>query len=145
MTAGPRTDVHRWSFLVGTSLVAGVGVLGYLGSPAHARHDPFHALQQFDAFYLDEPAPARDELGVQPGRPAVVFFCDQACDIPTVRGAQVLRSSAPAVARKYALLTEDGRVGPGYALIDSTGQLRYRTFDPGLHEREIQVLVDALQ
>ena len=145
MTFGRRASVQRWTCLVGTSLVAGAGVLSYVGSPAHARHDPFHALQQFDAFYLDEPALARNELGVQPGRPAVIFFCDRACDIPSVSGAQVLRSSAPAVARQYALLTEDGRVGPGYALIDSTGQLRYRTFDPGLHEREIQILVDALQ
>lgn len=146
MTVGPGASVSRWTCLVGTSLVAGIGVLSYLGSPAHARHDPFHALQQFDAFYLDEPAPARKELGVQPGRPAVVFFfCDRACDLPAVRGAQVVRSSAPAVARQYALLTENGRIGPGYALIDSTGQLRYRTFDPGLHESEIQILVDALQ
>ena len=104
-----------------TSLAAGLGVLGYLGSPAHARHDPFHALQQLDAFYLDEPAPGRDLLGVEPGRPAVLFFCSEICRPPEVDGAQVLVSTAPELARAYGLLNEDGRLGTGYALIDSAG------------------------
>ena len=140
-----RPGVVRWAALGTTSLVAGVGVLGYLGSSTHARHDPLHALQQFDAFYLDEPAPGREELGVEPGRPAVVFFCSVECPLPQLDGAQVLMSSAPDLARSYGLLTDDGRVGPGYALINSAGQVRYRTFDPGLQQREIQVLVDALR
>ena len=140
-----KPGVVRWAALGTTSLVAGVGVLGYLGSSEHARHDPFHALQQFDAFYLDEPAPAREQLGVEPGRPAVVFFCSPDCPIPEVHGAQVLTSAAPDVARSYGLLTDDGRVGPGYALINSAGRVRYRTFDPGLQQSEIQILVDALR
>ena len=116
----------------------------YLSSSAHARHDPVHALQQFDALYLDEPAPAAARLDLEPGRPAVVFFCPGPCELPTIGGAQVVRSSDPAVARAYALLREDGRVGTGYALVDRRGRLRYRTFDPGLQQQEIQILVDGL-
>lgn len=134
----------RWAALGATSLLAGAGVLGYLASPLHAQHDPFHALQQFDAFYLDEPAPGLARLGVEPGRPAVVFFCSASCSPPQVAGAQSVVSSSRRVAGEYGLLTDDGRLGPGYALIDSRGQVRYRTFDPGFRQPEIQVLVDAL-
>ena len=140
-----RPPAFRWAALAATSLAAGIGVLSYLGSSAHDRHDPFHALQQFDAFYLDEPAPGRDGLGLEPGRPAVVFFCSPACEPPEVEGAQVVTSSSPSLARSYGLLTDDGRVGPGYALINRAGRVRYRTFDPGLQQQEIQVLVDALR
>ena len=136
--------LRRWGALALTSAAAGAGVVVYLNSPAHAQHDPFHALQQFDAFYLDEPAPSPDRLGLEPGRPAIVFFCGARCDPPDVRGAQVVRTSAPDVAREYGLLGEDGEVGTGYALVDSQGRLRYRTFDPGLYQKEIQILVDAL-
>jgi hypothetical protein len=129
-----------------TSLAAGAGVLAYLGSAAHGRHDPFHALQQFDAFYLDEPAPALEKLGVAPGRAAAIFFCeDFGCDVPDLPAVQVVTSTSPVLARQYALLTEDGRVGPGYALVNSGGRVRYRTFDPGFHASEIAVLVDALR
>lgn len=127
-----------------TSAAAGAGILVYLGSPTHARHDPFHALQQFDAFYLDEPAPARDRLGLEQGRPTIIFFCGLPCDPPDVDGAQAVRTSSPDVARAYGLLRADGGVATGYALVDSRGRLRYRTFDPGLYQREIQILVDAL-
>jgi hypothetical protein len=34
--------------------VAAAGVLVYLTSELHLRHDPQHALQQLDALYLDE-------------------------------------------------------------------------------------------
>ena len=151
---GRRRPVHsdgrtnsgalRWAALAATAAVAGAGVLGYLTSSAHALHDPVHALQQLDAFYLAELAPGLPELGVEPGRPAVVFFCGDPCDAPPVTGAQLARSSSRQLARQYALVTDQGRVGPGYALVDSAGLLRYRTFDPGLHQQEIQVLVDAL-
>lgn len=80
-------------------------VLAYLSSPAHELHDPNHALQQLDVFYLDEPAPGLDLLGVRPGRPAVVYFCGAPCDPPQVTGAQDVRSSSPDLARQYALLT----------------------------------------
>lgn len=80
-------------------------MLAYLSSPAHELHDPNHALQQLDVFYLDEPAPGLDLLGVRPGRPAVVYFCGAPCDPPQVTGAQDVRSSSPDLARQYALLT----------------------------------------
>ena len=137
-------DGVRWTALAATVVAAGAGVAGYLTSSAHALHDPVHALQQLDAFYLDEPAPGLDELGVEPGRPAVIFFCGEPCDEPPIAGAQAARSSSARLAREYALLTDGGRVGPGYALVNSDGRLRYRTFDPGLQQAEIQVLVDAL-
>ena len=145
MDAAPRRSTQqRYAALALTSLGAGAGVLLYLGSPGHARHDPFHALQQLDAFYLDEPAPARERLGIVPGQPTIVFVCGSPCDPPDVAGAQVARTSSPEVARAYGLLRAGGEVGTGYALVDSRGRLRYRTFDPGLHQAEIQVLVDAL-
>jgi hypothetical protein len=144
MMARVGTGRRRWAALAATAAVSGGGVLGYLGSSAHALHDPVHALQQFDALYLDEPAPGLTTLGIEPGRPAVVFFCGVPCDPPPVTGAQIVRSASTLLARRYALTTAEGRVGPGYALVDPAGRLRYRTFDPGLHVREIQVLVDAL-
>ena len=51
----------------------------------------------------------------------------------------------PDVARRYGLLTAEGRIGPGYAVVDATGTLRYRTFDPApaAHAEEITVLLDA--
>ena len=139
-----RSARVRWAALAATAVAAGAGIAAYLASPTHALHDPVHALQQFDAFYLDEPAAGLAELGIQPGRPTVVFFCGQPCDVPAVTGAQVAGSSSVELARQYALVTDDGRIGPGYALVDSAGRLRYRTFDPGLHQQEIQILVDAL-
>ena len=134
----------RTAGLLATALLTGGGVLAYTTSDGHALHDPAHALQQLDALYLDQPAPDAQRLGLRPGAPAVVVFCRPACEPPRITGAQVLQSDSPEVARRYGLLTEDGRLGPGYALVDARVRLRYRTFDPGLQEREIQVLVDGL-
>ena len=121
--------------------VAGVSV--YLTSSAHGLHDPVHALQQFDLFYLDQPAPLPEQLGLQPGRPALVVVCED-CQAPDVE-AQVRVTDDPDVARRYGLLTAEGRIGPGYAVVDATGTLRYRTFDPApaAHAEEITVLLDA--
>lgn len=46
-----------------------------------------------------------------------------------------------------ALAVVDGRVGPGYAVIDPAGRVRYRTFDPALseHGREIGVLLATVR
>lgn len=125
-------------------VLALAGVAAYLGSAAHARHDPEHALQQLDLLYLDEPAPGLARLGVRPGEPAVVVFC-AGCALPELPGVQVVASDDPTLARQYAL-TDRGRVGPGYALVDAAGSVRYRTFDPGLaeHEQEIRLLVEGL-
>jgi hypothetical protein len=69
-----------------------------------------------------------------------------AAPLPDVSDAQVVHSDDPRIAAQYALLTAEGRGGPGYAVVNSAGQLRYRTFDPapGEHAAEIQILIDAL-
>jgi hypothetical protein len=140
-----RAARRRWAVLAAIALVATGGVLAHMLSPGYAVA-PVPGLRQLDLLYLDEPAPGLEQLGVQPGRPAVVVFCD-ACDVPEIAGAQVLQSDDAALAAHYALITDSGRVGPGYALIDASGQLRYRTFDPdpGRHAAEIQIVVDALR
>jgi hypothetical protein len=139
-----RTRV-RWAGLAATAVVAAAGVAHYLTSAAHELHDPTHGLQQLDLLYLDEPAPGRRQLDIEPGRPAVVVFCESECPLPQLDTARVVRSTDPQLAARYALV-DDGRIGPGYALVDAQGNVRYRTFDPGLarHEPEIRILVGGL-
>ncbi|MCW2679607.1 MAG: hypothetical protein JWM62_1008 [Frankiales bacterium] len=126
-----------------TVLGAAAGVLLYLASDGHSRHDPRHELQQLDLLYLDEPAPGFIELGLRAGEPAVVVFCADDCTLPDLSGAHVLRSDDMQLARLYDL-GEDGRTG--YALVDPDGDVRYRSYDPSPHEHEteLQTLVDAL-
>lgn len=136
----------RWATLAVAAGVAAIGAVGYVLSPGRDVA-PVQALRQLDLFYLDEPAPALDELGVQPRRSALILFCDPGCPAPAVTGAQVLHSDDPRLAAQYALLTTAGRVGPGYAVVNAAGRLRYRTFDPapGEHAAEIQILINALE
>ncbi len=126
-------------------LAAVVGVTAYLTSAEHRLHDPFHALQQFDLLYLDEPAPLTRHLGLAPRRPALIVVCER-CATPAV-DAQVRVTDDVEVARRYGLLTADGRIGPGYAVVDAAGTLRYRTFDPApaAHTEEIAVLLDGVR
>lgn len=146
MTRHARCARRRWLALAAVGVVASVGVGAYLTSP-DADLAPITGLRQLDLLYLDQSAPGLDRLGVKPGRPAVIVFCDPACGRPNVSGAQVVQSSDPELAARYALLTSSGRVGPGYALVDPDGRLRYRTFDPApaRHAEEIQVLVDVVR
>lgn len=140
-----RKDTGVLTGVTAALLTVGLGMTGYLRSPEHQLHDPFHALQQLDLLYLDQPAPAGDMLGLQRGRPALVVICRR-CDPPRV-DAQVRLTDDPAIARAYGLQRADGRVGPGYAVVDPRGRVRYRTFDPGLraHDREIRILLNALR
>ncbi len=127
------------------TIVVTAGLLGaWLRSDSRRLHDPAEGLQQLDLLYLDEPAPRYRELGFRRGRPGLLLVC-ATCQEPAV-DAQVRRSTDPDVARAYALLTTDGAVGPGYALLDAAGRVRYRTFDPNPadHAAEIAVLLDAL-
>jgi hypothetical protein len=137
---------RRWLIVSVVAVIVTVGAVRYLVSP-DADVAPITGLRQLDLLYLDEPAPALDRLGVESGRPAVIVFCDPACGTPTVAGGQVVQSSDAELAARYALRTATGRVGPGYALVDGTGQLRYRTFDPNpaAHMEEIQILIDAVR
>jgi hypothetical protein len=135
----------RWLAIGAVAIVATVGAGIYVLSP-DSDVAPVQGLRQLDLVYLDQPAPGLDRLGVEPGRPAVILFCRPRCAEPTLTGAQVSQSDDPELAASYALLTSSGRVGPGYALVDAAGQLRYRTFDPApaQHAKEIQILVDAV-
>lgn len=121
------------------------GALGvYLASPSARMRDPIVGLQQLDLFYLDQPAPLADRLNLARGRPTVLVICDD-CRRPGLDAA-VRMTDRPEVARAYGLLTASGRVGPGYAIVDGSRRLRYRTFDtePAAHRDEIAVLVQAL-
>jgi hypothetical protein len=135
--------------IAGLAVAAAVATAGAVAYVLSADHEvaPVQALRQLDMFYLDEPAPALDALGVQPGRPALILFCDPRCATASVSGAQVVHSDDPQLAAQYALLTAQGRVGPGYALLNADGRLRYRTFDPapGEHAPEIQILINGLE
>lgn len=130
---------------VATAIAAvAVGLLVYGMSEAHARHDPFHALQQLDLLYLDEAVPALARLDLPAGDPAVIVVCE-GCQAPSLPAAVVVTDDE-AIARALGLQRATGEIGPGYALVDGRGHVRYRTFDPGLaqHEAEIRVLLDAL-
>jgi hypothetical protein len=141
----PASRLHTASLAVAAA-VATVGAVAYVLSSDHDLA-PVQALRQLDMFYLDEPAPALDALGVEAGRAAVILFCDPRCATPSVSGAQVVQSDDPQLAEQYALLTAQGRIGPGYAVVNPDGRLRYRTFDPapGEHAPEIQILINGLE
>jgi hypothetical protein len=132
--------------VVAAALAATVGVVAYLVSPTNRRGAPVQALSQLGLLYLDEPAPMFDELGFTRGAPALLVVCS-ACTPPAGVGGQVRVTDDPEVAAAYALAVADGRIGPGYAVIDPAGRVRYRTFDPALseHGREIRVLLDAVR
>lgn len=146
MTAGGHLRGQWRRTVLGVLLVDAIVVLGvaaYLTSDAHRLHDPNQALQQLDAFYLDEPAPGYRRLGLRPGTPALLVFCTN-CQPPSRLAAQVRVIDDVALARRYALRRSSGRLGPGYAVIDARGRVRYRTFDPGLgtHRQEIEILLE---
>lgn len=113
--------------LVAVEFVVAVGLLAYATSEAHSRHDP---VQQLDLFYLDEPAPFADELRLPRGQATLLVVC-QGCRAPRIRFATRLTAERR-IAAAYGLLTAEGRVGPGYAVVDRRGHVRYRTFDAGL-------------
>lgn len=99
-----------------------------------------------DMLFIDEPAPGLDQLAVAPGRAVVIVFDARDCVLPFIAGAQLVRCSDPALASRYAMTTNAGRIGPGYAVVDAAGQLRYLTHDAalGLRSERIQILVNAL-
>lgn len=130
------------------ALVPAVGVLAYLRSGPHQLHDPDHALQQLDLLYLDQPAPGAAGVDLPAGRPVVLLFC-LGCAIPDVDGADVISVDDRSVAAAYGLAGQSrapGGLGPGYALIDGSGRVRYRTYDPdpGAHAAEVQRLLDGM-
>ncbi|MCA1694134.1 MAG: hypothetical protein LC749_05065 [Actinobacteria bacterium] len=112
---------------------------------ASVREPSLH-LPQPDMLFMDEPAPGLDELTVDPGRAVVIVFGAPDCVLPVIAGAQLVRCSGPALAWRYAMTTSAGCVGPGYAVVDAAGRLRYLTHDVALGERGewIQRLINAL-
>lgn len=145
---GATTDARPALVVTGVLsviVIVGCGLLLLLSSDDHQLHDPVHALQQLDLLYLDEPAPFIEELGLEEGRPALVVVCTH-CEPPRV-DAQVAVTDDPQIAEAYALATTEGRIGPGYAVVDPGGRVRYRTFDPRVerHELEVGILLDALR
>lgn len=115
------------------------------GTATSVREPNLH-LPQPDLFFLDEPAPGLDEITVDPDRPVVVVFGARDCVLPLIAGAQLVRCSDPVLAWRYAMTTSTGRIGPGYAVVDAAGQLRYLTHDvaPGERGERIQRLINAL-
>ena len=134
--------------VVATLALVGVGLFGFTSSEEYRLGDSFRGLRQLDLLYLDEPAPGLAALDIASGRPALIVVCE-GCAAPALRdpAVQVIVTASEEVARDYGLLTASGRVGPGYAIVDGAGRVRYRTFDPQLstHPREIDILIAGLQ
>lgn len=61
--------------------------------------------------------------------------------------AQVRVTADPGIARAYGLRRPDGGIGPGYAIVDPSGRVRYRTYDPGVgeHGEEIAILLHGVR
>lgn len=113
---------------------------------ATSVREPSHHLPQPDLLFLNEPAPGLDQLAVDPGRVVVIVFGAQDCVLPLIAGAQLVRCSDPALAWRHAMMASTGCIGPGYAVVDVAGQLRYLTHDFAIGERgeRIQRLINAL-
>jgi len=127
-------------------LVAAGGLfLSYGASPSSFTSERTPGLRQLALLYLDEPAPLLDQLDFTPGQPLLLIVC-QGCQPPEV-DAQVMTTADDVIAEAYALRAADGTVGPGYAVIDPEGHVRYRTFDPRVTRNadEIRVLVNAVR
>ena len=67
-------------------------------------------------------------------------------DFVLVRDPHGRREITPALVRALALGRSLTQCLPGYALVDSAGFVRYRTYDPGLadHVDEQRVLLENL-
>lgn len=112
---------------------------------------PDNGLQQLDLLSLHERVP-----GVQPvaGRPTMVVLAGRCTGrpqprLPSTYGLVVHEPGEPAydaLARALALPAAALRCQPGYVLVDRTGFVRYRTYDPGwaAHAQEQSILLDAL-
>lgn len=132
--------------LCGVGLLATTGAVNFLHQSALDTNGDQIGLQRLDLLYLNEPAPQLNRLNLKTGSKTVVVFC-QNCQLPLVTGAQVVGTSDERLAKVYALVGPHGRPGTGYAIIDSRGQLRYRSYDSHAaeHSGEIQRLVWGVQ
>ena len=134
-----------WFQIILTGLVVSAGVIDFELRLNAAAVGGDLALQRLDLLYLNEPAPSLAALGVRHGR-AVIVFC-VGCTLPKITGAVVIGSSDRTIANQYGLVTNSNRIGPGYAVIDTQGQVRYRSFDadPASHSGEINRIVRKIK
>lgn len=124
---------------LGCVLVAGWFATGHSAAPDDG-------LLQLDVLSLSEPVPG---LAAVDGRPTmVVFTCPSASPGPRrLDPAYGLRvTTDPALARRVAL-PEATRCRDGYVLLDATGLVRYRSYDPGWpdHAEEQEILLEHLE
>jgi hypothetical protein len=137
--------LSRWFQILAVAGVSIIGVGFYTHNSDVVQNGDALGLQRIDLLYLNEPAPSIDQFDIARTK-AVIVFCDS-CQLPIINGAKVIRNNDPKTANQYALKREDGQIGPGFAVIDSRGFVRYRTYDKALHEhaREINRLVAGLE
>lgn len=104
---------------------------------------PDDGLLQLDVLTLSERVAGLDAVD---GRPTMVVVPGTGCPARTARLTSypvVLRQD---LARALALPRAAATCQPGYVLLDGTGTVRYRTYDPGWaeHAEEQEILLDHL-
>ncbi|MDP3712990.1 MAG: hypothetical protein Q8R60_10980 [Mycobacteriales bacterium] len=104
---------------------------------------PDDGLLQLDVFTLSERV---DGLDAVDGRPTMVVVPGRGCPARTARLSSypvVLRQD---LARVLALPRAATTCQPGYVLLDGSGTVRYRTYDPGWaeHAEEQEILLEHL-
>lgn len=160
------------ALILGLLLVLARSAVGPLDDPDQAWQRPGF----LDAGALPAPAPTVVEGVPVPGRPTVVFFIradgvgalcralrgrplpDNAATVLVVGGASpsgrcahtatVFIDANGAVARAYGMRRPRAGGAPvGYAVVDATGAIRYRTLDPEVarHLGEVATIVEALR
>lgn len=120
------------------ALVAGCFATGHASAPDAG-------LQQLDVLSLSERVPGVDAVG---GRPTMlVLTCDRLARQPRELDPAyaLVVSTDPALADRLAL-PRAAQCQPGYVLLDGSGTVRYRTYDPGWqdHAFEQEVLLEHL-
>lgn len=137
MTNQARNNLTSRALIALVAIAVTVGTAAYLIADSRYQPEVYKGLDRLDMLFLNEPAPGYGGLHVA-GQRTVLVFCNH-CQLPKVEGGQVRQSSNSALARQYSLATTDNRVGPGYAIIDSLGMVRYRTYDKNLHQHQGEI------
>ena len=139
----PGGATRRERGLVGLVVALGVALTaGWLGSGGSSAPDA--GLQQIGMITLREQVPGVDAVDDRPTM--VVLSCDGGQALLDAYPVEVIAPS-PALARSLALPRAAApSCEDGYALVDGSGFVRYRSYDPGWerHAHEQSVLLDAL-
>jgi hypothetical protein len=137
---------RRWLLVAVVAVIVSGGAVSYLAS-SDSDVAPIAGLRQLDLLYLDEPAPGLDRLGVEPGRPAVILFCDAACEPRTSPARRLCTAAIPTWPPATPCSPQPGGSVP--ATRSSTVRGSCATAPsippPGAHAEEIQILVDAVR